>query len=519
MTALSAGGRVKGAGLGPHLARGAAHAVGALAAELRQDGAPPGPSRGLASVTIADRIAELEAGANTSRTGRPLYHVHCDPRQNDEALVSLFWTLFEREFGLTRARFASQRHSKGDRGDHTHRVYDITRPDGSVVDMRHDYYRREKVMVVACYTLGRPMPPVPHLRAIAKALRAEGRADVVAWMEAQPPAPRAIAQRTPEERQAEQRTGALKAPAAEAVLRAWTVSDSGPALLAALHAEGLDLAQGDSAVMVVDGRGGAWPLPRMVGGATRERGQRVKAAAVHARVKGLRLPTVEGARDAIRARGRAAREAEEARRLRAQAAARERVRRRAEMEAVPRRLEARAVEIRATLAGIDAEKAEAPSDVVAAEAKVTASRQAEREAKAALERAEASLVGLGARRPVGWLDRIKAWSDGTTADLDRAVRAARERRAQAGQWVSTRAYLAAGAEARRDRERKAWASAVAADKVARAGPLRDELSFAVRALDLLRRDPEAALLPPAAFRQAVEDDPGPEGPAPRPRWG
>ena len=94
MTALSAGGRVKGVGLGPHLARGAARAASALAAELRQDGAPPGPSRGLASMTIADRIAELEAGANTSRTGRPLYHVHCDPRHDDEELVALFCRLF-----------------------------------------------------------------------------------------------------------------------------------------------------------------------------------------------------------------------------------------------------------------------------------------------------------------------------------------------------------------------------------------------------------------------------------------
>ncbi len=387
--------------------------------------------------------------------------------------------------------------------------------------MRNDYYRREKVLTLACYMLGRPMPPIPHRLAVTKALQAEGRADVVVWMQAQPPAPRAIAQRTPEERQAEQRTGAHKAPAIQAVMRAWTTSDSGPALLTALHSGGFDLAQGDAAVMVVDGRGGAWPLTRLVGAATREQGQRIRAAVVHARVKGLRLLTVEGARDAVRARAKAAkaaREAEEAGRARAQAAARERARRRSTIEALPRRLEARAAEARAALTVIDAETPEAPPDLVAAEAKTVTTRQAEKDAKAALERADAALSALEAQRPAKWWARLKAWSNGTGAALDKAIKTAREHHVQAGQWVSARAYLAAGAEAHRDRERNAWASTVADDRAARTGPLRDELSLAVRALDLLRRDPEAALLPAAEFRQAVEDDPRNDGPAPRPRW-
>ena len=50
---------------------------------------------------------------------------------------------------------------------------------------------------------------------------------------------------------------------------------------------------------------------------------------------------------------------------------------------------------------------------------------------------------------------------------------------EAGQWVSTRVFLATSTKRGRDLARTAWTSAMAADKATPAGPLRDELSFAV----------------------------------------
>jgi hypothetical protein len=515
MTGLSAGGRVRGRGLGQHIAKGA---TDTLAAELDIDAVPGGLSRGLISLTIEDQLRELEAGANTKRTRKPLYHVHCNPRWDDEELVALFWRLFEQEFGLTRARFASKKHKKGNRGDHTHRVYDITREDGSVIDMSNDYYRREKLMVIACFILGRSMPPVSHLRAIAKALKAEGKSDVLAWMGGQPPAPRAVSRRTPAERQADQRTGGDKGPVAEAVIRAWVASDTGAAFLAALQGAGLDLAHGDSAVMVVDERG-AWPLTRLVGEASREMGQRIAAAAVHTRVRGLTLTSIAEARRAIQERARVARNVEVEKRAAAEADRREAARRRATVARVPREIEARAAAVRVALGAIRAETPTAPPNIVEAEAKLAKAAAA----LTAAEVAQAQTAGVvqalvsenGVPRP--WWRRVIRWSTGEAAKGRAALQEARLRDVEAQKEVALRERLVTRAEVKCDIAVRAWKAEVAADRATRAEPLREELSLLIRSLGLLRRDPELALLPPDAFHQIVEDDPGEDQPTPQPR--
>lgn len=281
MTILSGACRVKGGpALGRHLAAGPGSPVHA---------------RGIACTTMADAIAELAAGAMPTRTSRPLWHVHADPGQAHPHMLPVFWRLLEAEFGLQQARYVGREHRKGSRPDHAHRVYDVTRPDGSVVDLRFDRMRREKVAVVVAHTLKLPFPPVPHRRAIARALHKDGRHDIAAWVDAQDPGPTPIAITTPQDRQQEVRTGCSRAEAEAAALAAWTASDNGPAFRAALAARGLTLADGGKVPVVVGGNA-VWPLARLLGSASRRDGARISAAAVKARLAGLHLLPVDQAR-------------------------------------------------------------------------------------------------------------------------------------------------------------------------------------------------------------------------------
>lgn len=95
------------------------------------------PARGLGSATLAGQIRELVAISLGGRTDRPVYHVHADPDPgiaDNAGARALFWSLFEREFGLGDQPFCGVEHVKHGRR-HEHRVYGLVRPSGGVVDL------------------------------------------------------------------------------------------------------------------------------------------------------------------------------------------------------------------------------------------------------------------------------------------------------------------------------------------------------------------------------------------------
>lgn len=251
--------------------------------------------RGLGSPDLIGQVRELVALSLGGRTDRPVYHVHADPdpaiADNDGARAR-FWSLFEAEFGLGGQPFCGAAHVKHDR-KHEHRVYSLVRPSGAVVDVGYDYLRRERVARTVEFEFGMPVPtPSKHARAITKALREQGRDDVADWMEASgtTQAARPVARLSPQERLIQERTGIDLDTLRAAALAAWRESADGAGFLEALRARGLDLREGRSGPVVVDGTGTAHLATRLVGAAARRAdGTRIPAAEVKARLAGLTL--------------------------------------------------------------------------------------------------------------------------------------------------------------------------------------------------------------------------------------
>lgn len=257
--------------------------------------------RGLGSPGLHEQLEELVALSLGARTDRPVYHVHADPdpaiADNDGARA-LFWSLFEAEFQLTGQPFCGATHVKHGRR-HEHRVYSLVRPSGAVVDVGFDYLRRERCARVVEFEFGMPVPtPSKHARAIVKALREGGRDDVADWMEASgtTEAARPVARLSPQERLIEERTGVPLDDLRAAALAAWRESADGAGFVEALRARGLDLREGRSGPVVVDGTGTAHLATRLIGAAARRQdGTRIPAAAVRERLAGLTL-TAHGER-------------------------------------------------------------------------------------------------------------------------------------------------------------------------------------------------------------------------------
>ncbi|QDI82426.1 hypothetical protein E8E01_19390 [Methylorubrum populi] len=252
------------------------------------------PARGLGSPDIRGQIQELRALSLGGRTDRPIYHLHVDPEDaiaDNAGARARWWALFEAEFGLASQPYCGVEHFKKDRR-HEHRVYSLVRPDGRVVDLAHDFARREKVSRIVEFEFGAPAVRSKHARAIEKALRADGRDDVADWLQASGTleAERPVARATPQERLIEERTGIPLDDLRAAALAAWRDSADGAGFLEALRARGLDLREGRSGPVVVDGTGTAHLATRLIGAAARRQdGARIPAAAVKKRLAGLTL--------------------------------------------------------------------------------------------------------------------------------------------------------------------------------------------------------------------------------------
>lgn len=264
--------------------------------------------RGLSASTTREALDELVASSAHGRTDRPVHHLHVDPPHGwDRADVrDHFLAAYEAEFGLTALPRFIQEHEKNGRV-HWHVVYSLVQDDGRMISLSHDRARREKVSRVIEHELGMPLIRGAHSKAVAAALVGEGRLDVVRAMAVaghlQGPRPVAV---TPMQRHQAERTAVDPRAVQAAALTAWKAADSGPALEAALAAADLRLALGDKGPVVIDAAGGAHSLSRILGAASRADGARVGAAAVKARIAGLRLTPAQEVQHAIADARRAA---------------------------------------------------------------------------------------------------------------------------------------------------------------------------------------------------------------------
>lgn len=279
-------GAMRGKGLGDALAR---HLL-----KPENDSVVVIPPRGLGSPDLVGQVRELVALSLGGRTDRPVYHCHVDPESeisDNAGARRRWWALFEREFRLVGQPYCGAVHVKHAR-EHEHRVYGLVRRDGGVVDVSWDYARREKVSRIVEHEFGLAPVPSKHARAIARALREEGRADVADWLEAAGclDAERPVAPLSPEDRLIQERTGVKLGDVRAAALAAWHASTDGEGLRDALRERGLRLHAGRSGPVVYDQSGAAHLLTRLIGAASKASdGQRIPAAAVRARLENVIL--------------------------------------------------------------------------------------------------------------------------------------------------------------------------------------------------------------------------------------
>jgi hypothetical protein len=280
----------------------AAHVANAEANEKVEMGV----SRGLFSDDIKEQVMEVSQLAGAAGHKRPLYHVHLDWPADVEMTPAMrddFWGRFEAEFGLEQQEFASQIHVKSGR-EHEHRQYSLLRDDGHLVPMKSDFARREKLCRSFEFDHNMELVKGKHNKAVASALRADGRPDVADALDAQglTAGPPGQSNLSPRQRQQMERTGIDPRQVGIAALAAFKASDSPAAFRAALQEQGLRLAQGDRGAVLVDSSGSTHSLTRSIGTASKaEDGVRIRAAEVRTRLEGLDLPTVEAVRADINA--------------------------------------------------------------------------------------------------------------------------------------------------------------------------------------------------------------------------
>lgn len=261
------------------------------------------PARGLAADDLKGQIRELVASAAHGRTSRPVHHVHIDPPSDcadPDPVIETFMRHYEREFGLENAQRAGVFHTKNGR-KHAHVVWSLVRDDGSVASLAHDHARREKVSRITEYEHGLAFVKGKHNRSAAKALRAEGREDVAAAMEAAGllAGRRPVAHSTPRQRAQAERTAVPIDEIRNQAYAAWQASDDAKSFAVMLHAFGSAVATGERGLVLVDRSGSMHSLNRTLAAAARAAGEdRITAAMIRRRLAGITFANVEDVKNA-----------------------------------------------------------------------------------------------------------------------------------------------------------------------------------------------------------------------------
>lgn len=273
------GGSVGGATLGAHLRSDENERVTLVSVD------------GLLSTDIAGAIQEMRALA-AGLTAKGLFHFQISPGLGETwgpAQEVRAVALLVEEYGLQGQPMQVVRHAKDAQGvgrdDHLHVVALRVRENGPLISDSYSRVRNEKVSRVLEFELGHKLIPGRHNKAVLARLRAEGRTDVVEWMQQATQVARPEAAKTFAEHQKEKRTGVKKADVASATLAAWRGADCGKAFATAMDAQGLRLARGrEGGIMVVDSAGGAHELTRLLRAALKAEGEKRSAADIRAEI-------------------------------------------------------------------------------------------------------------------------------------------------------------------------------------------------------------------------------------------
>lgn len=281
------------------------------------------PARGLLSPDLRGQVSELALLSAHGRTAKPVMMLFYSPNPKDRPPTDVEMDDLKRRteeaLGIERQPRAGVRHREKARdvpdvekhplwavvGEfHDHEVYSLVRRDGRVADLSNDFIVRQRVNKQWEVAHGFELTPIKHERA------------VLAWLDQHDPAtaaamraagmdgrgPARVADRRPQDRHVEERTGIELVELQGRAYEAWKAAAGNPARLAAeLEARGLGLAQGDKTPVCVDWSGTAHPLPRLVGAASKRDGERINAAAVKAVVAGLALDPLDAVRERVRA--------------------------------------------------------------------------------------------------------------------------------------------------------------------------------------------------------------------------
>lgn len=250
-----------------------------------------GDTRDIISDTIEDAIVELTRVVSHVKSCCPLYHIHLDPKERwTSEQCARYWFLLEKEFGLAQQPFVEAIHDKSGRV-HYHRVYSRVQADGKVIPIHHDYARREKIGRIVELEFGGAHVTGRHNRAVAYALRREGRFDVLRSITDAGllSAPRPIAKMTPAQRHQSARTKVDPPEITTRTYCIWQLNWLPGELLTLLSEQGLRLVQGFKVPIIIDEAGGAHSLTRIVGSASAATGARISAKEVLLRLSDVTL--------------------------------------------------------------------------------------------------------------------------------------------------------------------------------------------------------------------------------------
>lgn len=250
-------------------------------------------SRGLAAETLWGMVEEMDI---LSFHSRPLYHWHADPdpalgRDMTEGEWSDYWDRMEREFGLELATFVEARHTKQGR-PHRHRLYLLSRPDGTIAPIDHDFRRRELLGRLTELATGQPITAGRHNAWVINELRRRGEYLAADQLQAagilNVERPSAL---SPEDRQADQRRAVSKVDVCTITWRAWSASDNWAAFAAALDEQGYRVGMGNKLPILIAPDGGVHRLAQAIGGGAKLAGAGpVRAKVVYDRLGDVVLP-------------------------------------------------------------------------------------------------------------------------------------------------------------------------------------------------------------------------------------
>lgn len=212
-----------------------------------------------AVVRIANSVApdlpsvldDMLLARDGSRVASAFLHMHLSPaREMTEAELRKAAMIVLKHFGAEDHPAVFVMHEKPREGGqgfrHAHVVVGRVGPDGQVIPSGFEIVKMETAMRLVEYELRERPTLGRHHASAVRWMRANGRPDVAAWLEAahgpEPAKPSSAA--SPAKRQRLERQGVKLGTVRQSVKKAWLASDTPEAFVAAMAAGGLTIAPG-----------------------------------------------------------------------------------------------------------------------------------------------------------------------------------------------------------------------------------------------------------------------------------